>query len=51
MPVLLEAGHDAVFCNKVMTIMTGLEGFDQDDVGVYVVGEHNEVVAATGADG
>ena len=31
--------------------MTGLEGFDQDDVVVYLVGEYDEVVAAAGADG
>ena len=51
MPVLLDAGHDAVFCNKVMTIITGLEGFDQDDVGVYVVGEHDEVFSNARSDG
>ena len=31
--------------------MTGLDGFGQDDVGVYMVGEHDEVVAAAGAGG
>ena len=51
MPILLKAVHDAVFCGEVVAIVTGLEGFDQDDVGFYMVGEHDEVVAAAGADG
>ena len=29
--------------------MTWLEWIDDDDVGVYVVGEHDEVVAAVGS--
>ena len=49
MEVLLELGHDAVCCGEAMAIMTLLEWLDQYDVGLYVVGEHDEVVAAAGA--
>ena len=31
--------------------MTGLEWIDQDDVRFYVVGNHDEVVAAAGSEG
>ena len=31
--------------------MAGRTRLDRYDVGVYMVGEHNEVVASTGADG
>ena len=51
MPVLLEAGHEAVFFGEAVVIVMGLEGFDQDDVEVYMVGEYDEVVAAAGVDG
>ena len=34
-----------------MAVVLGLEGFDKNDVGVDVVGEHYVVVAAAGADG
>ena len=34
-----------------MAVVPGLEGFDKNDVGVDVVGEHYVVVAAAGADG
>ena len=50
MPVLLEAGHDGVCCGEAVAIVTGMEWFDQDDVGVYVEGEHDELVAAAGAE-
>ena len=51
MLVIPEAGHDAVFFGEAVAIVTGLEWLDQDDVGVYVVGKHDEVVAAARADG
>ena len=34
-----------------MAVVAGLEGFNQDDVAVDLVGEHDEVVAAARADG
>ena len=33
-----------------MAVVLGLEGFDKNDVGVDVIGEHYVVVAAAGAD-
>ena len=51
MLVIPEAGHDAVFFGEAVAIVTGLEWLDQDDVGVYVVGKHDEVVAAARAEG
>ena len=53
MPILLdlEARHDEVCCSKAVEIVTGIEWPDKDDVGVYVVGDHDEVVAAARADG
>ena len=34
-----------------MAVVLGLEGFDKNDVGVDVVGEHYVVIAAAGVDG
>ena len=34
-----------------MAVVAGLEQLNQYDVGVYVVGNHDEVVAAAGEDG
>ena len=34
-----------------MAVVLGLEGFNKNDVGVDVVGEHYVVSAASGADG
>ena len=34
-----------------MAVVLGLEGFDKNDVGVDVVGEHYVVITAAGADG
>ena len=51
MAVLLEAAHDTICCGDVVAIVTVLEGFDQDDVGVYVLVEHDELVAVVGSDG
>ena len=37
--------------NKAVVVVLGLERFDQDDVGVYVVGDHDGVVSAARAGG
>ena len=34
---LLGAGHDAGVCVDTVAILTGLEGFNEDDVGVSIV--------------
>ena len=44
--VFWKADHDAVACDEAVTVVAGLEGINQDDFGVYVVGGHDEVVAA-----
>ena len=49
--IFLKAGHDAVSCGKALAVLAGLEGINQDDVSVYVVGGHDKVVAASGAEG
>ena len=46
----LEAGHDAGLCGDTVAILGGLEGFDEDDVGVAMVGDHEVLVAAEGAE-
>ena len=38
-------------CGEAVVVVTVLELFDQDDDGVYIVGEHDELVSAAGADG
>ena len=40
-----------VSCGKAVTLVSGLERFEQYDVGVYLEGEHDEVVTSAGADG
>ena len=51
MAIILEAGHNAVGCGEAVAVVAGQERVDQDYVGVYVVGDHDEVVATAGADG
>ena len=48
--VLLEAVHDAGVCGDTVAILAGLEGFDEDDVGVTMVSDHELLVAAAGAE-
>ena len=47
---ILEMRHDAVVCRDAVSVMTGLEGFDQNGIGVDVVHQHNIVVATEVAD-
>ena len=46
MAALLEAGHDAGVCGDTMEILAGLEGFNEDDVGVAMVSDHEVLVAS-----
>ena len=46
---LLEAGHDAGVCGDTVAIVAGLEGFNEDDVGVAMVSNHKVLVVAVGA--
>ena len=47
----LEAGHDAGIGRGAVAVFSCLEGLDEDVVGVAVVGDHQVLVAAAGADG
>ena len=47
---VLEAGNDAVVGVDVVVVVIGLEGFDEEDVAFTVVGKHDILVAAAGAD-
>ena len=46
----LEAGHDASVGRYAVAVFSCLEGLDEDGVGVSVVGDHQVLVAAAGAD-
>ena len=46
----LEAGHDAGLGRDTVAVLAGLEGLDEDGVGVAMVGNHEVLVAAAGAD-
>ena len=47
----LEAGHDAGVGRYAVAVFSCLEGLDWGGVGVAVVGDHQVLVAAAGADG
>ena len=47
----LEAGHNASVGRYVVAVFSCLEGIDEDVVSVAVVGDHQVLVAAAGADG
>ena len=47
----LEAGHDASVCRYAVAVFSCLKGIDEDGVNVAVVGDHQVLVAAAGADG
>ena len=50
-PFVAEAGHDAGMSSNAMAVVVRLEGFDEDDVAVTVVDQHDVLVATTGAGG
>ena len=47
----LETVHDGVVGGNLVFVLAGLEGGLEDGVGVAVVGDHDVLIAATGADG
>ena len=49
MPRFFEAGHDPICGGEAVAVVAGFEWLCQDDIGVHVVGEHEEVVAVSGA--
>ena len=48
---LFETRHDAVVCRNAMAVLSRLEWFNQDGVGVNVVSQHYAVIATARADG
>ena len=50
MAVILETRHDAVVRRDAVSVVPGLEGFDQNGIGVDMVRQYNVVVATAGAD-
>ena len=51
MTASLEAGHDAGVGRDAVAVFSCLEGLDEDGVCVAVIGDHQVLVAAAGADG
>ena len=49
MAALCEADHDLICGNDAVAVVAGFEWLHQDDIGVHMLGEHEEVVAALGA--
>ena len=49
MAALCEAVHDSICGSEAVAVVAGFEWLHQDDIGVHMVGEHEEVVAASGA--
>ena len=47
----IEAGYDAGVGRDAVAVFLCLEGVDEDSVGVTVVGNHQVLVSAAGADG
>ena len=47
----LEAGHDASVGRYAVAIFSCLEGLDEDGIFIAVVGHHQVLVSAAGADG
>ena len=44
--IFLEMGHYAVGSGDAVAVVLGLEGLNEDDVGVGVVGGHDVTIAA-----
>ena len=47
MATLCEAGHDSIYGSEAMVVVAGFEWLHQDGIGVHMVGENEEVVAAS----
>ena len=46
----LKAGHDAGVGRYAVAVLSCLEGLDEDDVCITVIGYHQVLIAAAGAD-
>ena len=46
----IEAGYDAGVGWDAVAVFACLEGLDEDDVGVILIGNHEVLIAAAGAD-
>ena len=44
---IFEAGHDPICGGKEVVVLAGFEWTHQDEIGFHMVGEHEEVVAAS----
>ena len=51
MVTILETAHDRVVCFDAVLVLSVLEGDVKDNVGVSMIGNHDVLVAATGAEG
>ena len=49
MDALCEAGNDLIYGGKAVAVVAIFEWLHQYDIGVHMLGEHEEVVAASGA--
>ena len=49
MATLCQAGHDSICGGKAVSVVAGFEWLHQDDIGVHMIGEHEEVVAPSGS--
>ena len=49
MAALCEAGHNPICGGEAVAVMAGFEWLHQDYIGVHMIGEHDEVVATSGA--
>ena len=49
MTALCEAGHDSICGSEAVAVVAVFEWLHQYDIGFHLVGDHEEVVAASGA--
>ena len=49
MAALCEVGHDPICGGEAVAVVAGFEWLHHYYIGVHMIGEHNEVVAASGA--
>ena len=48
---LCEAGHDPICGGEAVAVVAGFKWLYQDYIGIHMIGENNEVVAALRANG
>ena len=49
MAALCEAGRDPICGGEAVAVVAGFEWLHQDYIGAHMIGDHNAVVAASGA--